>query len=375
MAKTFHTDLSDFVGPDGFLVGEPAGRLAKFLSHVVEVGTASGGVGWFDSALPCRHAHRRRKRCEGYIRTLRASDRVVQWQCPSCGENGEIAGWAKWVWDLSWAAQEESSRAFEVFLHDEELAALRDAESVSVETPEIVARATRRGSRAVITGTAERLITLLDCVDVDSIKISRRKQRILSAIRWRLAAAIPSNYLWQRLNKPEPFADRALLEREHDAAWLRMRINELMHMASPEWRFVSLFSFALHEVLANIMALSRREPQASLVLLEHYLGSVSRIQDDVHDETGIPELWVEITEQAQGLATAHGLDRRHFIAKLLEAAAIDETCRLIGEAVLPAAEREWVRAETARLGAAAQGARRKLLSDLGARLDLPETVH
>jgi len=33
--------------------------------------------------------------------------------------------------DLSWAAQEESSRAFEVFLHDEELAALRDAESVS----------------------------------------------------------------------------------------------------------------------------------------------------------------------------------------------------------------------------------------------------
>jgi len=370
MAKTLCVNLSDFVGPDGLLIGGLAGRLGTFLSHVVEVATASGSESWFDSALPCRH-RRRRQPCNGHIRTLRARDDLVQWQCPSCGENGEVTGWAKWVWDMSWAAQEDGDRRFELVLHEDELTALRNADSVSAEAPELVARATRRGNRAVITGSAEQLVMLLECVDVDSLGVPRRQQRLLNAIRWRLVATIPSNYLWQRLNKPEPFTDRALLELEHEAAWLRMRVDELTHMVSPEWRAVRLFAFALREVLANIMALSRQEPQGSLVLLEHYLSAVSDIQDDVHDETGIPELWVEITDKALSLASAHGLDRRHFFTAVLEMAAIDETCSLIGEAELPAAEREWARAEAARLVAISKGPRRELLSNLVTRLEGP----
>ena len=138
---------------------------------------------------------------------------------------------------------------------------------------------------------------------------------------------------------------------------------------------VRLFAFALKEVLANIMALARQEPQAALVLLEHYLVAVSGIQDDVHDETGIPEIWVDVAEKALSLAAVHALDPRHFIAALLDIAATDDTCHLVGEADLSPAVREWVRAEAARLASKANGERRERLSSLALRLEPLATVH
>jgi hypothetical protein len=165
--------------------------------------------------------------------------------------------------------------------------------------------------RAVLSAAEDRFVELLDRLDVDLIKAPHTMRRVLKPVRWPVVVAAPSHRLWQRFKRPEPLADAVLCELEHRVSWLRTRIDTLMTMANPEWRAVQLFTFAMNELLANIAELGRYEPQAAIVLLEHYLDRVSGIIDDVHDETQIPEFCTVLAQKALELGSQNGIDRRH----------------------------------------------------------------
>ncbi len=53
------------------------------------------------SPVKCRRRPQRQP-CRGWIRArLDTASRTILWFCPVCGDNGEIRGWQRTLWDLS----------------------------------------------------------------------------------------------------------------------------------------------------------------------------------------------------------------------------------------------------------------------------------
>ena len=104
MADTWITDLRHFLDEYGEFADElpvSALKLAQFQCSI---------VGWVTAAEPgrnsrtrtnvhCRRSPRHRP-CRGEIfATLEDRSASIVWDCPLCGDNGQISGWEGTTWD------------------------------------------------------------------------------------------------------------------------------------------------------------------------------------------------------------------------------------------------------------------------------------
>ena len=74
-------------------VPEPARRLAKHLNGIVEHATRAPAGRWWTSTIACTQRPGRR-RCPATLELHRTDlPATIEWNCPSCGDNGIIRGW------------------------------------------------------------------------------------------------------------------------------------------------------------------------------------------------------------------------------------------------------------------------------------------
>jgi len=75
--------------------------LGEFVSAVVVVGSRRL-AGKRSGQVACRASWRHVQPCPGELETqLDPRTRHLLWQCPVCGDAGEISGWARTKWDRS----------------------------------------------------------------------------------------------------------------------------------------------------------------------------------------------------------------------------------------------------------------------------------
>ena len=101
--NSYVTDLRHYLDEEtGELVADmpaPALRLAMFLASIVAWTTSHDGESGDVTNVWCWRSPGR-KRCRGEISARLASDSSgTVWQCPLCGLNGVIRGWAASLWD------------------------------------------------------------------------------------------------------------------------------------------------------------------------------------------------------------------------------------------------------------------------------------
>ena len=93
VADTLVTDLRHFEGAGARSPGA-ALRLRAFLGRIVEAASAVPAGPPLQTAIPCRHARRKRAPCGGRIVAQRLDvPPEIRWICAGCGEEGVITGW------------------------------------------------------------------------------------------------------------------------------------------------------------------------------------------------------------------------------------------------------------------------------------------
>jgi hypothetical protein len=102
MINTWVIDLQHYVDSDGCLVDSLPARaqiLVRFLGAVVGWVTSRPTSDWTQTNVPCRRSPGRR-RCFGDIfAQVEPDTQAIRWECPICGDNGWIRGWADTEWD------------------------------------------------------------------------------------------------------------------------------------------------------------------------------------------------------------------------------------------------------------------------------------
>lgn len=124
MPRSYITDLTHFLDEEGQPADGPAGKLFRYLSHIVESGsvmeTGEGGKIGLCCANPSQ-----RKRCRAQLFAGRASADSVEWQCAGCGEHGIVSNWSGMECDLGKLRVTPSSEHCEATLQLQEVDALR----------------------------------------------------------------------------------------------------------------------------------------------------------------------------------------------------------------------------------------------------------
>jgi len=102
MSNTWVTDITHFLNEVGSIAPEsgPARKLAEHIAAIVTESTAIlGGIEGYEK-VSCRRRPGRRP-CKGLINSwIDPKTRVINWECPDCGDNGYIANWEGTMWDL-----------------------------------------------------------------------------------------------------------------------------------------------------------------------------------------------------------------------------------------------------------------------------------
>ena len=97
MPDTWITKLEHYLNEDGEFpadLGGPAQSLARFFAEIVSATTEARR-----SAVRCRRRPNR-KPCPGVIQAVVEVRREeILWECPVCGDNGVLSGWAGTKWD------------------------------------------------------------------------------------------------------------------------------------------------------------------------------------------------------------------------------------------------------------------------------------
>ena len=99
MAKTYVSNLTDFVNNTGQLVDSPASleKMAVFLASIVEAVTPKCPTIGHNTGIRCR-----KRSCKGKIlASLQHADGRITWWCPICEQMGIISGWHGTKWDHS----------------------------------------------------------------------------------------------------------------------------------------------------------------------------------------------------------------------------------------------------------------------------------
>ena len=99
MAKTFVTDISEFVNAAGELRAMPTvdRRLAAFLTAIIEAETRYFPTTGHDTGMGCRKCG-----CQGTIlASLPAIDGEIAWWCSVCKQKGVIRNWQGTKWDYT----------------------------------------------------------------------------------------------------------------------------------------------------------------------------------------------------------------------------------------------------------------------------------
>ncbi|MBW2460221.1 MAG: hypothetical protein JRH11_01160 [Deltaproteobacteria bacterium] len=123
--RSYTSDLSHFLDPDGHLVGGPAAKMASYLALIVEAGSVLEVGQGEAGAMPCSNPSRR-KRCRGFVGVARSAADCIEWECFKCLENGTIRGWRHTLFDLgSSAPMERTDGTVEAAVFYEELWAMR----------------------------------------------------------------------------------------------------------------------------------------------------------------------------------------------------------------------------------------------------------
>lgn len=123
--RTYVTDLTHFLDSDGNVVDGPAGKLARYLGLIVELGSVmdvgDGGL----VPMFCSNPSRRR-RCGSRLVVRRSSRESIEWECPTCGENGVIRNWFATRFGLGAArAMMPTAETADVVVRSDELWAMR----------------------------------------------------------------------------------------------------------------------------------------------------------------------------------------------------------------------------------------------------------
>ena len=100
MSRCLVTDISDLLDVDGQPVNGPTGRLARYLGLIIEAGSImSEGEGGY---VPMRCANPTRKRpCNAQLTASPTFQDHIEFECPSCGEQGLIVNWQGTCFDLT----------------------------------------------------------------------------------------------------------------------------------------------------------------------------------------------------------------------------------------------------------------------------------
>jgi len=100
MPRCFVTDFSDLLDGDG----QPIGRYARYLGLIVEAGSImSEGEGGY-VPMRCANPHKKRA-CHAQLTASRTFQDQIEWECPSCGEQGVISNWVGTSFDLGSAPE------------------------------------------------------------------------------------------------------------------------------------------------------------------------------------------------------------------------------------------------------------------------------
>lgn len=103
MGDTWITELTHFLDEAGSIADmpRPARLLAEFLARIVMSATlAAAGRG--DRGRPSCRRRPNRKPCPGKIENfIDADSDAIRWECPICGDNGQISGWRGTLWDCT----------------------------------------------------------------------------------------------------------------------------------------------------------------------------------------------------------------------------------------------------------------------------------
>jgi hypothetical protein len=97
--RTYVTDLTDLLDEGGRVVEGPAGKMARYLGLIVELGSVMAIGDGGTVSMPCSNPTRR-KVCGALIAIGRSSGESIEWSCRRCGESGVIRNWSGSCFDI-----------------------------------------------------------------------------------------------------------------------------------------------------------------------------------------------------------------------------------------------------------------------------------
>ncbi|WP_222432111.1 hypothetical protein [Leekyejoonella antrihumi] len=155
----------------------PARRLADQLASIVRAATAGPLATEWVSALHCRRYPRHRP-CPGRVVIVRGeAPTPVRWNCPSCGDEGLISGWADSPFDLRQRRLAAAGRAHAVVVSEDTAKALRDLTLADPDCERLIFQIRSVNSDLVLPATAEDLEDLLEATAAEANHESDRRRR------------------------------------------------------------------------------------------------------------------------------------------------------------------------------------------------------
>lgn len=130
--------------------------MTEYIGEIVSAATASMKGQWKHSGIRC-HRRPRHRSCSGRIRVCENEDGYIEWECPSCGDNGVIHDWQDSPWNLSRWRSHKDEFGFEIALTEQEYDELRKCLVTSSEGDRIIYGATYTGESIILRATGEEL--------------------------------------------------------------------------------------------------------------------------------------------------------------------------------------------------------------------------
>lgn len=226
------TDFRHFLDASGFLPKEgPALRLALQLGRIIEAASCRQAGVTDLSAVACTRRPGRR-RCPGFLAITRSEvPPAMHWECPACGDAGQITGWTDTTWDLRrhFAVRSDAAgERLEVCFDASTYGALLDLAALDWESNALLSSARSTTKGIVLAASEDELDLLLDDVSA----AARHDARPAHARRLRSAIEAIEDAL--RSGDPTAGSRRANTVRQHDLIY-QIQVR-LQRVRMPVWR-------------------------------------------------------------------------------------------------------------------------------------------